>query len=164
MKYLISENIVSTAALYIILKKLMTPFEQWDAYKLNIIDKDGNRLRYPITSKERAAWDTLSIFCCNFKKVIQKFIGKSNWVTNLTMAYLLKDNIDYFYIKHNQEILHEQYLFDFTLTKQNQINQLIKSIESKHGKEKVTEENIEMLFIKYSKLLEKEVDKYINLI
>lgn len=164
MKYLISENIVSTTVLYLLLKKLMTPFEQWDAYKLGIIDKDGNKLRYPITSSERAAWDILSIFCCNFKKVLHKFIGKSNIVTNLTMAYLLKDNIDYFYVKHNIEKLHEEYLYDLTLTKQNQINQLIKTLEKKYGKEKVTEENIEMLYVKYSKLIEKEVDNFKNLL
>lgn len=164
MRYIITENVISTAALYIILKKLMTPFEQWDAFKLGIIDKDGKKLKTPITSSERAAWDLLSVFCCNFKKVITRFIGKSNWVTNLTMAYLLKDHLDYFYINHNKEVLHETYLNDLTITKQNQLNQFIKKIESKYGKEVVTEENIEVLYIKYSKIIEKEIDSLKNIL
>lgn len=155
MSYLLSEGIIDTAALYILLKKIITPFEQWDAYKLGIIDKDGNKIKTPISSKERNAWDLLDRFACNFKKLIMRFIGKSNFVTYFSLAYLLKDHIDYFYISHNKEILHEKYLNDFTIIKQNRLNLIIKEVEKKYGVEKVTEENVEMLIIKYQKIFEK---------
>ena len=71
------------------------------------------------------------------------------------MDYLLKDHIDYFYISHNKEMLHEKYLNDFTIIKQNRLNQIIQEVEKKYGIETATEENIEMLIIKYQKVFEK---------
>lgn len=155
MSYIISESIIDTAALYILLKKIITPFEQWDAYKLGIIDKDGKKIKAPISSKERASWDLLDRFACNFKSLIIRFIGKSNFVTYFSLAYLLKDQLDYFYISHNKNILHEKYLNDFNITKQNHLNNIIREVELKYGKEKVTEENVELLIIKYQKIFEK---------
>lgn len=158
MSYLISEGIIDTAALYILLKKIITPFEQWDAYKLGIIDKDGNKIKKPISSKERDSWDLLDRFACNFKKLIIRFIGKSNFVTYFTIAVLLKDSINYFYINHNKEKLHEQYLYDFDIIKQNQIYNIIKKLP------KIDHKNInEETFVYYYYLIEKELNTIENI-
>ena len=163
MSYILAESVLSTAALYMVLKKIMTPFEQWDAYKLGIIDKEGNKLKSPYTSKEREAWDLLSKFTCNFKKIIIKFLGKANFITYFTMAYLLKDSVDYFYIDHNKKVLHEKYLYDFTMSKQNELFKIIKEVENEFGNEVVSEQNIEMLMLKYLPIFETKIDK-INLL
>ena len=52
-------------------------------------------------------------------------------------------------------MLHEKYLNDFTIIKQNRLNQIIQEVEKKYGIETATEENIEMLIIKYQKIFEK---------
>jgi hypothetical protein len=158
MRYIISESIISTAALYIVLKKIMTDFTDWDAYKLGIINKDGEKIKTPISSKERDSWDLLAKFSCNFKKLLIRFLGKANYMTYFTMAYLLRDSIDYFYIEHNKEMLHEKYLQDFNMIKQNKLFKIIQEVEKQYGKEVVTEENIEMLVIKYTKIFENNID------
>ncbi len=152
MSYIISESVIDTAALYLLLKKIITPFEEWEAYKLGIIDKNGNKIKNPLSSKERAAWDLLDRFSCNFKKLLIRFIGKSNLVSYFSLAYLLRDNLDYFYFQYNKEILNEKYLDDFNLIKQNKIFKIIKEVEEQYGKEKVSEDNLEMLILKYSKI------------
>ena len=39
-----AKGVVDLAAIYMFLKRLVTPFEQWDAYKTGLIDKDGKVL------------------------------------------------------------------------------------------------------------------------
>ena len=68
------------------------------------------------------------------------------------MAYLLKDSVDYFYISHNKTVLHERYLTDLTISKQNYIYDVIKEMEGVYGREKINEVNAEMLIIKYQRL------------
>jgi len=145
MKYLLTESMVNTVALYVILQKLMTQFEDWEAYKLGIIDSDGNKLKEPKTSKEIEAWDLLTKFCWNFKKILNKFIGKSRLATFLTASYLLKDSLSLFYIEHNKEKLNE--LKTFSFNKQTLIYEMIKSLPK--IEEKVTEDNFEYLMFLY---------------
>ena len=38
-------GVVDIFMVYQFLKRLATPFEKWDAYKLGIIDKEGNILK-----------------------------------------------------------------------------------------------------------------------
>ena len=38
-------NLVDLYTVYRILRKLTMPFDQWDAYKLGVIDADGNVLK-----------------------------------------------------------------------------------------------------------------------
>jgi hypothetical protein len=40
-----SSSTIDLFLTYHFLKKLSTPFEEWDAYKLKIIDAEGNVLR-----------------------------------------------------------------------------------------------------------------------
>jgi len=144
--YLLTESMTNTIVLYILLKKLMQDFEEWDAFKLGIIDKDGKKLKEPRTSNEREAWDLLTRFCWNFKKILGKFIGKSKMVTYLSAAFLLKDNLNYFYLTHNQTILNEKYLKDMTFEKQTLILDFIKEVN--YSGSKITEDNFEVEMFK----------------
>lgn len=125
--YILSENLTGTIAVYLILKKLMLPWEEWDAYKLKIIDKDGKKIKHPATSKEREAWDMLTRLCWNIKKITTKFVGKSKFAQYFSCAYLLKDSLNY-YIELNQERLNETLLSDMTFKKQSLMNNLIKNV------------------------------------
>ena len=90
---------------YRFLKILTTPFEKQDAYKLGIIDKDGNRkMGKPIpgikvskpdplkTPEEKAAYTILHKLIFNIKKLFNKVPGlKTKVGTYAAALYLLKD-------------------------------------------------------------------------
>jgi hypothetical protein len=153
---ILTESVFNTVALYMILKKLMTPFAGWDACKLGIIDAKGKKLREPVSSKERDAWDLLTKFVWNFKKIISKFIGPSDFAASFSAAYLLKDSISLFYVEKNMQKINETILNDFTAARQLVIFNLIAALPKLQ--EKVTEDNFEILFLMYndkvSRLLE----------
>ena len=90
---------------YRFLKLLTTPFDQQDAYKLGIIDKNGYRkIGKPIpgikvskpdplkTSEEKAAYTILHKLIFNIKKIFQKVPGLNTKVGTYAAAlFLLKD-------------------------------------------------------------------------
>ena len=68
---------------YRFIKLLVTPFEKQDAYKLGIIDKDGNRILIPGTNRptsldkieERNAYTVLHNLFLILKNCLQKFLA-----------------------------------------------------------------------------------------
>jgi len=144
-KYLMTETLFSSVATYMILKKLMTDFTDWDAFKLGIIDKDGKKLRHPVSSKERESWDILTRFCWNLKKTSMKFLGKSKFVQYFTAAYLLKDSINMFYYDANKNRLDETVLDTLTCEKQLAILTVLKKLPIVE----CNEENLEVMMHRY---------------
>ena len=84
---------------YRVIKMLVTPFEQQDAYKLGIIDNNGKVLRKARTlktGKEKDSYTLLHRFVFNLKRLIN-FIpgGKSKLGTYAAaLGLLLKENKD----------------------------------------------------------------------
>ena len=90
---------------YRFIKLLVTPFEKTDAFKLGIIDKDGNRImRSPRggvrqtrpetlgTSEEKAAYTVLHKLVFNIKKLFAKVPGlRTKLGTYAAALFLLKD-------------------------------------------------------------------------
>ena len=90
---------------YRFIKLLVTPFEKTDAFKLGIIDKDGNRIMLPpkggvrqtkpatlSTSEERAAYTVLHKLVFNIKKIFGKVPGlRTKLGTYAAALFLLKD-------------------------------------------------------------------------
>ncbi len=86
---------------YRFLKLLTTPFEKTDAYKLGIIDDDGNRIRQPkstkpavelSTSELKNAYTILHKLVFNIKKIFAKVPGLRTKVGTYAAAlFLLKD-------------------------------------------------------------------------
>lgn len=77
---------------YQLLKRINTPFEQWPAYKLGIIDKRGKVLKKKSTlktDKEKAAWGYFDIVATNLKKIIAKAPGGSSQAGTMVASYLL---------------------------------------------------------------------------
>lgn len=81
-------------ALYSIIKRLVTPFENTTAYKLGIIDKDGNRTNEPLdTPDKRKAYTAFDVFVFNMKKLLAKVPGGSSRIATYSAAlYLLKES------------------------------------------------------------------------
>ena len=78
---------------YRFIKLLTTPFEKTDAFKLGIIDKDGNRLPKKLYKiEERNAYTVLHKLVFNIKKLFQKVPGLRTKVGTYAAAlFLLKD-------------------------------------------------------------------------
>lgn len=77
---------------YQFLKRINTPFENWDAYKLGIIDKSGKVLKKKKdlkTAQQRAAWGYFDIVTCNLKKLLSKVPGGQSQTGTLAASYLL---------------------------------------------------------------------------
>ena len=86
---------------YRFLKLLPTPFEKTDAYKLGIIDENGNRIMQKgikkpqvplVTSQEKNAYTILHKLVFNIKKIFAKVPGLRTKVGTYAAAlFLLKD-------------------------------------------------------------------------
>lgn len=68
-----------------ILKMLVTPFNKSDAYKLGIVDENGNKIKSPSTSDERDAYNYLTKFVFNIKKLL----NRRNQKTDTKMAHAM---------------------------------------------------------------------------
>jgi hypothetical protein len=78
---------------YRFIKLLTTPFEKTDAYKMGIIDKDGNRTDKKLYKQtEQSAYTILHKLVFNIKKIFMKVPGLRTKVGTYAAAlFLLKD-------------------------------------------------------------------------
>jgi len=127
MSYILTEKLTSTIVIYMILKRLLTKWENWEAYKNGIIDKNGKRIRKPRTSKERESFDILDRFCWSIKRLLTKFIGDSKFVYLFSTAYLMKEELSTIVITNFDKYKEE--LSSFTATQQQQIFNVLKEME-----------------------------------
>ena len=77
---------------YKFLKNLVTPFERWPAYRLGIIDKDGNVLKARkerLSQQERDAFGYFDVVTLNLRKLLGKLPGGRSTIASLAAAYLL---------------------------------------------------------------------------
>lgn len=87
-----ASRIVDIFLTYQFLKKLTTPFDQWEAYKLGIIDENGKVLKKRASlgmADERAAWGYFDILVANLKKLIMKLPGGKTRIATFAAALLL---------------------------------------------------------------------------
>lgn len=85
-------GIVDLFLVYQFISRLVTPFEQWDAYKLGIIDEKGKVLRKRSTlstSEEKKSWGYFDILAANLKKLLAKIPGGDNKLVSYAAAGLL---------------------------------------------------------------------------
>lgn len=93
MSYLLTESLHDTIVLYMIMRRLTMPWKQWEAYKLGIIDETGKKIKNPVTSRERESWNYFERFMANLKKLMVKFVGRSQLASIITTAFMLKDSL-----------------------------------------------------------------------
>ena len=104
-----AKGVVDLAAIYMFLKRLVTPFEQWDAYKTGLIDKNGKVIvdkadRTPEQNKSFGYFDRL---VANLKKLLGKIPGGKSRIASFAAALLLlrEKNIDPDDIEYLEECL-----------------------------------------------------------
>ena len=89
---------VDAIIVYRILKKLTTPFDKTDAFRLGIIDAKGKILRKFTDLKndeEKNAYTLLDRLVWRLKRIIERVPGNSRFLANFVAAYaLIKENVD----------------------------------------------------------------------
>lgn len=89
-------NTVDLFLTYHFLKRLSTPFTEWDAFKLGIIDETGKVLRKAETltkADEINAWGYFDRLVANLKKLLAKVPGGKTKIASYAAALLLiKEN------------------------------------------------------------------------
>lgn len=87
-------RIVDNLIAYRILSMLVTNFEDTDAYKLGIIDKNGHALKKSKdlkTEAEKDAFDYLARLVFTMKKIINKVGGESKLKSIIAALWLVKE-------------------------------------------------------------------------
>ena len=87
--------LVDLFLVYSFIRRLATPFKEWDAYKLGIIDERGNVLRKRKTlklAKERSAFGIFDVMVLNLKKLLEKVPGGQTRIASYAAAlYLIRE-------------------------------------------------------------------------
>lgn len=83
---------VDLFVLYQLIKRISTPFEETDAFKLGLIDKDGKRLKKASTKEEKEAMTYLDRFVFNLKRVMKRVGLDSRVATYAGALFLLKES------------------------------------------------------------------------
>ena len=88
-------NLVDLYIVYRILRKLTTPFDQWDAYKQGVIDAEGNVIKKPedrTTLDQKESLTTLDTLILNLKKILGKLpFGKTRLASYGAALFLIKE-------------------------------------------------------------------------
>ena len=88
-------NLVDLYIVYRILRKLTTPFDQWEAYKEGVIDAEGNIIIKPddrTTLAQKDSLTTLDVLILNLKKILGKLpFGKTKLVSYGAALFLIKE-------------------------------------------------------------------------
>ena len=78
--------------IYLFIKRLSTPFEKQEAFKLGIIDDEGKKLRDPETKEEKKSYGYLDKLIFNLKKLINNIPGGKRRLASFAAAlYLIRE-------------------------------------------------------------------------
>lgn len=86
------KEVIDLAITYKFLKNLVTPFEKWPAYKLGLIDKNGNILKprnQRLKQEEKDALGYFDVVTLNLRKLIGKLPGGQSAIATYAAALLL---------------------------------------------------------------------------
>ena len=109
--------IVDLFLVYQFIKRLATPFKEWDAYELGIIDERGNQLKKRKEFTKQREHDAFGIFdvaIVKLKRLLEKVPGGKTRLGSYAAALWL--------IKEHKTI--EQYGDDYILIEKNAIEEL----------------------------------------
>lgn len=82
------DNLIAFRIIYM----LVTPFDQTDAFKYGIVDKDGNALKKTKdlkTSEERESYNQLTKLVFSLKRILGKLPGGKSKLASVVAAYWL---------------------------------------------------------------------------
>lgn len=70
---------------------LMTKkYENWDAFKLGVIDEEGEIIKEPSTPEEKKSFGKMERFILKIKKTMLKYIKSERLLSVLVYAYIIK--------------------------------------------------------------------------
>ena len=89
-------GVVDIFMVYQFLKRLATPFQKWDAYKLGIIDKEGNILKKKHqrgSLPEKQAFQIFDVMILKLKRLLGKVPGGKSRIASYAAAlWLIKED------------------------------------------------------------------------
>ena len=75
------------------LRLLTTKWENTNAFKLGIVDKNGKKLKKPETTEEKSAYNTFHKLVFNIKRLINKIpLGKTTLASYAAALFLIKEH------------------------------------------------------------------------
>lgn len=87
--------VVDLFLVYSFIRKLVTPFDKWEAYKLGIIDEKGNVLikrKNFLKKAQRDAFGIFDLMILNLKKLLAKVPGGQTKLASYAAAlFLIKE-------------------------------------------------------------------------
>lgn len=100
---LVEGRAVDYIIIFRIAKALVRPIKKWDAFKMGIIDEEGNKVRDPETNEEKDAYTLLDRFILKVKRLIGK-----HKLRVLTAALLLQEENERTHLTDKELIEHYQ--------------------------------------------------------
>jgi hypothetical protein len=103
-------KVADLVLIYSFLKRLTTPFDKTEAYKLGIIDKDGKRIKSKEvkTTEEQNAYGYFDRLVFNIKKLLERLPGGKNRLASYAAAlFLIKESTSSEETPYTQEELLE---------------------------------------------------------
>lgn len=80
---------------YKFIKQLSKPWDQWEAYKLGLIDKKGAKIKKAETKKEKKAYPMWKILVRNIKRLLEKLPGGSSKLASFAVAlWMIKEEME----------------------------------------------------------------------
>lgn len=93
-----AKGVLDIYLIYEFLRRLVTPFDKWDAYKIGLIDKDGKVIvdKDDRTDEQNKAWGYYDRLIANLKKLLGKIPGGKSRIASFAAALLLlrEHNLD----------------------------------------------------------------------
>ena len=89
MVYQLNEGAFDLFLIYKFIKRLSTPFEKQEAFKLGLIDKSGQKIRDPETRQEKNAYGYIDRLIFNLKKIIERVPGGKHKLASFAAALFL---------------------------------------------------------------------------
>lgn len=87
-------SLMGTYVAYKFVKQLSKPWKEWEAYKLGLIDGNGNTLKPAKTKREKEALDLPLVLMKNIKKLVSKLpFGKTRLGSIASAMWLLKEEL-----------------------------------------------------------------------
>jgi hypothetical protein len=86
-------KVVDLVLIYQFIKRLVTPFNKTEAYKLGLIDEKGKRVKKPETPEEEKAYGYFDRLVFNIKKLIERVPGgKSKLGSYAAALFLIRES------------------------------------------------------------------------
>ena len=86
-----AKGVVDLFLIYQFLKRLVTPFDKWDAFKAGVLDKDGKVItkKKDRTPEQEKTWGYYDRLLANLKKLLGKIPGGKTRLASFAAALLL---------------------------------------------------------------------------